>query len=91
MHQWKHILLPLLFWIAGNWVDCLFISPVAAQSPGMESKKSEIETPKGGFTLTPPSGIQVPAPLVHTTIKMTISGIIARTTLSQQFTNPSPE
>ena len=91
MHQWKHILLPLLFCIAGNWVDCLFISPVAAQSPGMESKKSEIETPKGGFTLTPPSGIQVPAPLVSTTIKMTISGIIARTTLSQQFTNPSSE
>ena len=33
MNQWKHLLLPLAFWITGGLVDCLVLPPVSAQSP----------------------------------------------------------
>ena len=53
---------------------------------------STVQKTEVGFLLKSSSSKSpVPAPLLNTTVTMTISGLIARTTVSQQFTNPSSE
>jgi Ca-activated chloride channel homolog len=97
MNHWKHLLLPLAFWITGGLVDCLILPPVSAQSPepavtiptAAEKARPEIQP---GLTIRPMSGgPSLPAPTVSTHISTTISGLIARTTVSQTFHNPSSD
>jgi len=97
MNHWKHLLLPLAFWITGGLVDCLILPPVSAQTP-----EAAVTTPtvtekvrpdmQPGLTIRPMSGGPgLPAPTVSTHISTTISGLIARTTVSQTFHNPGSE
>ena len=95
MNYWKHLLLPLFFWVTGGLVDCLSLPPVSAQQPEPEiTAPSQPVRPdtQPGLTLRPMSGgPQFPAPTVSTNVTTTISGLIVRTTLSQTFHNPSSE
>ncbi len=97
MNYWKHLLLPLAFWLTGSVVDCLVLPPVSAQPgepavmvpPAPEKARSDIQP---GLTIRPMSGGPIlPAPTVSTTVTTTISGLIVRTTVSQTFHNPSSE
>ena len=97
MNQWKHLLLPLAFWITGGLVDCLVLPPVSAQSPepavtipsAIEKARPDMQP---GLTIRPHSGgPSLSAPTVSTHISTTISGLIARTTVSQTFHNPSSD
>jgi Ca-activated chloride channel family protein len=95
MNQWKHLLLPLMFWITGGLVDCLVLPPVSAQTPEPDvaaptaTEKARPDIPPG-LTIRPMSGgPSFPAPTVSTNVTTTISGLIARTTVSQTFHNPS--
>ena len=67
--------------------------PSAAAQPAPDStQESVVKKPEGGVLLKTVSGqTPIPAPLLKTTVTMTISGLIARTTVSQQFSNPSDE
>jgi len=97
MNHWKHLLLPLAFWITGGLVDCLVLPPVSAQIPeptvttptAPEKARPEIQP---GLTIRPMSGgPSLSAPTVSTNVTTTISGLIVRTTVSQTFHNPSPD
>ncbi len=97
MNQWKHLLLPLAFWITGGLVDCLVLPPVSAQTPEpvvtspTETEKARPEV-QPGLTIRPMSGgPSLPAPTVSTNVTTTISGLIVRTTVSQTFQNPSSD
>ena len=81
----------LVVWLFGSWIGGLAL-PVAAQSATDSIQESIVKKTEGGFLLKSASSKSpVPAPLLNTTVTMTISGQIARTTVSQQFTNPSLE
>ena len=85
-------LLLLMFWLVGFWVGGLALPSVAAESTQESIQKSFISKTEGGIMLKTLSGkTSVPAPLLSTKVTMTISGLIARTTVSQQFRNPSDE
>ncbi len=97
MNHWKHLLLPLAFWITGGLVDCLVLPPVSAQTSEAEvtapttTEKARPDM-QPGLTIRPMSGgPSLPAPTVSTHISTTISGLIARTTVSQTFHNPGSE
>ncbi len=82
----------LMFWMTNSLIAGLTFSSVLALSTPDNIQKSRLQKPEIGFLLKPASGkTQLAAPLVNTTVTMTISGLIARTTVSQQFTNPSSE
>ena len=84
-------LLLLMVWFLGSWIGGLAL-PVAAQSTTDSIQDSVVKKTEGGFLLKSSSSKSpVPAPLLNTTVTMTISGQIARTTVSQEFTNPSSE
>ena len=84
-------LLLFMVWIFGSWIGGPAF-PVAAQSTTDFIQKSPVKKTEGGLLLKSPSSKSpVPAPLLNTTVTMTISGLIARTTVSQEFTNPSSE
>lgn len=95
MNHWKHLLLPLAFWITGSLVDCLGLPPVSAQPLEPEVTAPSQEARPGtqpGLMLRPMSGgPSLPAPTVSTNVTTTISGLIVRTTVSQTFHNPSSE
>ena len=81
----------LMVWFWGSWIGGLAL-PVAAQSTADSIQESVVKKAEGGLLLKSSSSKSpVPAPLLNTTVTMTISGQIARTTVSQQFTNPSSE
>jgi len=81
-----------MFFLISSWIGGLALPFVAAQSTEDSIQESVLKKPEGGIFLKTSSGkTQVPAPLLNTTVTMTISGFIARTTVSQQFTNPSSE
>jgi Ca-activated chloride channel homolog len=81
----------VMVWFFGSWIGGLAL-PVAAQAQTDSIQESTVKKPEGGFLLKSPSSTSpVQAPLLNTTVTMTISGLIARTTVSQQFTNPSSE
>lgn len=97
MNYWKHLLLPLAFWITGGLVDWVILPPVSAHTPEPEVTATP-ETDQGqqkihhGLTIRPISGgPSFPAPTLSTRITTTISGLIVRTTVSQTFQNPSAE
>ena len=70
----------------------LLLPPVAAQSPEDPFQKSFGKKTEGGVLLkTSSNPTPIPAPLLNTTVTMTVSGLIARTTVSQEFRNPSDE
>ena len=82
----------LMCWLVGSWVGGLALPSVAAQTTQDSNQESVIEKTEGGFLLKTSAGkASVPAPLLNTTVTITISGLIARTTVSQQFSNPSDE
>jgi Ca-activated chloride channel family protein len=84
-------LLLFMVWIFGSWIGGPAF-PVAAQSTTDFIQKSPVKKTEGGLLLKSPSSKSpVRAPLLNTTVTMTISGLIARTTVSQEFTNPSSE
>ena len=95
MNYWKHLLLPLAFWLTGSGVDCLGLPPVSAQPlepvvPAPSHKAGPDIQP--GLTIRPMSGgPSLPAPTISTNVTTTISGLILRTTVSQTFYNPSSE
>ena len=75
-----------------NSLGGLLLPPVAAQSPEHSLQESVVKKTEGGVLLKTSSGTTpIPAPLLNTTVTMTISGLIARTTVSQEFRNPSDE
>ena len=92
MNHRKAILLLLVFWLAGSWIGGRALPSVVAQSTQNDIQKSAGTQPEGGFLLTSLSGkTRVAAPLLNTNVKIMISGRTARTTVTQQFTNPSSE
>ena len=92
MPYWKQILIPLLFWMSGQVIDSLAIPPVNAQSHADTISEQSVPQFEHGLILkTLVSMEPIAAPLLHTTVKITVSGLIARTTVSQQFSNPSDE
>ncbi len=85
-------LLILVCWLMSSWISGLALPSVAAQTTEEPIQKSVVKKAEGGVLLKASSGkAPVPAPLLNTTVTMTISGLIARTTVSQEFRNPSDE
>ncbi len=73
-----------------NSLGGLLLPPVAAQPPEDSIQESVTKKIEGGILLKTFSGkAPIPAPLLNTTVSITISGLIARTTVSQEFRNPS--
>ncbi|MDH4192741.1 MAG: marine proteobacterial sortase target protein [Nitrospirota bacterium] len=95
MNHWKHLLLPLAFWITGSLVDCLGLPPVSAHTadPEVTAPSQQVRPEiQPGLMIRPMSGgTNLPAPTVSTNVTTTISGLIVRTTVSQTFHNPSSE
>jgi Ca-activated chloride channel family protein len=82
----------LVCWLISSGIGGLALPSVAAQLTPDSIQESVVKKTEGGIVLKTLSGqAPVPAPLLNTTVTMTISGLIARTTVSQQFTNPSDE
>ncbi len=82
----------LLCWLMSSWISGLALPSVAAQTTEEPIQESVVKKTEGGVLLKTSSGkAPVPAPLLNTTVTMTISGLIARTTVSQEFRNPSDE
>ncbi len=70
----------------------LALPPAVAQPTEDSIQESISKKTEGGVMLNTSSGTTpIPAPLLNTTVTMTISGLIARTTVSQEFRNPSDE
>lgn len=85
-------LLLFMFWLISSGIGGLALPTVSAQSTPDSIQESVVKKPEGGILLKTVSGqALIPAPLLKTTVSMTISGLIARTTVSQQFNNPSDE
>ncbi len=81
-----------MFWLTSSWIVGLLIPSVAAESTQKSIHESVVKKTEGGILLKTLSGkTLIPAPLLNTKVTMTISGLIARTTVSQQFSNPSDE
>ncbi len=81
----------LLFWLLSN-LGGLPLPPVVAQPAEDSIQESVGKKTEGGVLLKTSSRMTpIPAPLLNTTVTMTISGLIARTTVSQEFSNPSDE
>ncbi len=92
MNVRKFRVLLLMFCVISSWIGGLTFSSVAAQTTQEPIQESVEKKAKGGVLLKTASGTKpLSAPLLNTTVTMTISGLIARTTVSQQFTNPSDE
>jgi Ca-activated chloride channel family protein len=82
----------LLFWVTSSLIGGLPLPSALAFSTQDDIQPSTVQKAEVGFLLKPSSGkTRVAAPLLNTTVTMTISGLIARTTVSQQFTNPGSE
>ncbi len=78
----------LMFWLTNSWIVGPLLPSVTAES----NQESVVKKTEAGFFLKTSAGkVSVPAPLLNTKVTMTISGLIARTTVSQQFSNPSDE
>ncbi len=85
-------LLLLVCWLLSSGIGGLALPSVAAQSTPDSIQESVAEMTQGGVLLTTVSRhTPISAPLLHTTVTMTVSGLIVRTTVSQQFSNPSDE
>ncbi len=86
-----HLFLFIIYFLIsciGGWS----LPSVAAQSTRKPIQESVPAKPEGGIFLKTRAGATPTlAPLLHTTATMTISGLIARTTVSQQFSNPGDE
>jgi len=92
MSYWKQIFIPLVFWMSGYWIDTLAVPPVNAEPPDTSMNEYTPQQPEHGFSLKMNDHSEIIlAPLLHTRVTITISGIIARTTVSQQFSNPSDQ
>ena len=82
----------LMFWVTSSLIGGLPFSSVFALSTPNDIQPATVQKTEVGFLLKSSSSkAPVPAPLLNTTVTMTISGQIARTTVSQQFTNPGSE
>ena len=85
-------LLILVCWLMSSWISGFALPSVAAQTTQELIQESLVKKSEGGVLLKTSSGkTPIPAPLLNTTVTMTISGLIARTTVSQEFHNPSDE
>ena len=92
MYVRKVRLLLLMLWLTSSWIGGLSLPSVVAQSIQDSNQETVAKKTEGGFLLKTSAGkASVPAPLLNTTVTITISGLIARTTVSQQFSNPSDE
>ncbi|MDH5562213.1 MAG: marine proteobacterial sortase target protein [Nitrospirota bacterium] len=92
MNRRKSLLSFFIFWITGCWIGGLVVPSAVAQSPTKPNQEFATQKPEGGLVLKTGNGhAPVAVPLLATTVTLTISGLIARTTVSQQFTNPSSE
>ena len=81
-----------MFWLVSSGIGWLAFSSVAAETTSDSIQESVAKKPEGGLLLkTSSSKSPVPAPLLNTRVTMTISGLIVRTTVSQQFSNQSDE
>ncbi len=86
-----HLLL-FIFYIFISWIGVWSLPSVAAQTTRKPIQESVPAKSEGGISLKTRDGeTPISAPLFHTTVKQTISGLIARTTVSQQFSNPGDE
>ncbi len=88
----RAIKLMLVVWMMGNGVGMLTPSTLYPQPLSQHTPQEHHQKSLGGLKLKLPSEpTPHPAPLLHTTVKTTISGLIARTTISQRFYNPSSD
>ena len=92
MNHRNAILGSFVFLITSSWIGSLALPSVAAQSTQHDIQESVVQKQEVGFLLKSSAGeTRGPAPLLHTNVNIMISGSIARTTVSQQFTNPGSE
>ena len=81
-----------LFYFVGHWIGGAALPAIAGQSSQTPVNASTENTFEGGVLLkTVSQKIPIPAPLLNTKVRMTVSGLIARTRVEQQFNNPSQE
>ena len=82
----------LMFWLTSSWIVGPLLPSVTAESNQESIQESIVKKTEAGFFLRASAGkASVLVPLLNTKVTMTISGLIARTTVSQQFSNPSDE
>ncbi len=97
MQTWRSYLYLIFLLITTHGTLESVLLPAFAQAPVQESHPTPPEEskspprPEGFFLKTASEGKPRPAPLLHTTVNITISGLIARTTVSQKFFNTSDE
>jgi hypothetical protein len=97
MNHWKQVLLPLFFWLTGGMVDYLILPPISAQTlepavtvpPAAEQARPGLQP---GLTIRPMAGASsMPTPTVFTNVTTTITGLLARATVSRTFHNPGSD
>ena len=82
----------LMFWLTSSWIVGPLLPSVTAESNQESIQESIVKKTEAGFFLRASAGkASVLVPLLNTKVTMTISGLIARTTVSQQFSNSSDE
>ena len=94
MFTGKQMIVVLLLWMSGYGITSPGLLPmaIAAQTTQATTHEQTNDTPKPGFLLkTPDQPTPILAPLLKTDVKMTVSGLIVRTTVTQQFSNPTSE
>ncbi len=86
-----HLFLFIIYFFI-SWIGGWSLPSIAAQSTRKPIQESVPTRFEGGISLQTRAGNPpIPAPLLHTTVTQTISGLIARTIVSQQFSNPDDE
>ena len=89
--RWSRMFLLVLYFLSSG-IGGVPMTSVWAEPAPDAIQESVVKKPEAGVFLKTVSGATpISAPLLHTTVTISISGLIARTTVSQQFSNPSKE
>lgn len=88
MPIWLTLFTIFLYWAGGLPVELVYGEEPAAYAAGMVLK----DVTQGSLLFrTNQAGRYIPAPMLKTDVQIAVTGIIARTTLKQEFVNPSRE
>ena len=89
-HRTRHVFLLTMLMLVLSWTGPQHVILACGEPPSTESGMTLNEVTQGSLLFkTHEVGRYKPAPLLKTDVRISVTGIIARTTLTQEFVNPS--